>query len=102
MGHNLPSFRQKSIRVATLIEFGLKSARNEVQRTCCGRGVMGEGKPSEGSTDFLLILGTHSESFLGISRPKRTFFSYLFPGCFSDDFWVISSFFGHTKPSNRT
>ena len=32
--------------------------------------------------DFLMILGTHSESFLGIFRPEKKFFSYLFPGCF--------------------
>ena len=32
--------------------------------------------------DLLMILGTHSESFLGIFRPKKKIFSYLFPGCF--------------------
>ena len=32
--------------------------------------------------DFLMILGTHSESFLGIFGPKNKIFSYLFPGCF--------------------
>ena len=32
--------------------------------------------------DFLVILGTHSESFFGTFGQKKQFFSYLFPGCF--------------------
>ena len=32
--------------------------------------------------DFLVILGTHSESFVGTFGQKKQFFSYLFPGCF--------------------
>ena len=32
--------------------------------------------------DFLLIWGTHSESFFGTFGQKKQFFSYLFPGCF--------------------
>ena len=32
--------------------------------------------------DFLVILGTHSESFFGTFGQKKQFFSYLFSGCF--------------------
>ena len=32
--------------------------------------------------DFLLILGTHSDSFFCTFGQKKEFFSYLFPGCF--------------------
>ena len=41
---------------------------------------------------FLMILGTHSESFLGIFRPKKKIFSYLFPGCFFC--WFLGLNFG--------
>ena len=40
------------------------------------------GGPGLDFIDFLLILGTHSERFLGTFGPKKKFFSYLFPGCF--------------------
>ena len=42
--------------------------------------------------DFLMILGTHSESFLGIFGPKKKIFSYLFPGCFFC--WFLGLNFG--------
>ena len=32
--------------------------------------------------DVLMILGSHSESFLGIFGVSNKIFSYLFPGCF--------------------
>ena len=32
--------------------------------------------------DFLMILGTHSESFFGIFSPNKKIFSCLFSGCF--------------------
>ena len=31
--------------------------------------------------DFLVISGTHSESFFGTFGQKEQFLSYLFPGC---------------------
>ena len=42
--------------------------------------------------DFLMILGTHSESFLGIFGPKKKIYSYLFPGCFFC--WFLGVNFG--------
>ena len=40
--------------------------------------------------DFLMILGTHSESFLGIFGLKKKIVSYLFPGCFFCWFLVLN------------
>ena len=44
-----------------------------------GRALWGPGLDF---IDFLVILGTHSESFFGTFGQKKQFFSYLFPGCF--------------------
>ena len=38
--------------------------------------------------DFLMILGTHSESFLGIFRQQKSFFHIYFQVVFSVGFWV--------------
>ena len=38
--------------------------------------------------DFLMILGTHSESFLTIFGPKNRFFHIYFQVAFSVGFWV--------------
>ncbi len=42
--------------------------------------------------DFLMILGTHSESFLNIFGQKKKNLPYLFPGCFSC--WILGLNFG--------
>ena len=42
--------------------------------------------------DFLVILGTHSESLFGTFGQKKQFFSYLFPGCFFC--WLLGLNFG--------
>ena len=39
-------------------------------------------RPRLGFCRFLVILGTHSESFFGTFGQKKQFFSYLFPACF--------------------
>ena len=41
---------------------------------------------------FLMILGTYSESFLGIFGSKKKIFSYLFPACFFC--WFLGLNFG--------
>ena len=50
------------------------------------------GRPGLDFIGLLLILGTHSDSFLGTFGLKKKFFSYLFPGCFVC--WFLDLNFG--------
>ena len=50
------------------------------------------GCPGLDFINFLVILGTHSESFFGTFGQKKQFFSYLFPGYFFC--WFLGLNFG--------